>query len=468
MNVSLIRVTENPVLAIEQAASNCYDSTPSADGKIMNDCYESMHHSVLEFATFHFHIEGVSRSLLAQLTRHRMASFAVRSQRYVNEDNFEYVIPDSIQNDPGALIVYNQEMKRIKDTYQKLCDGYNIPKEDARYVLPNACNTVVDVSMNLRSLIHFMNERLCSRAQWEIRELAIEMKRIVIEMYPQFKDILVPKCEIHKDYPFCTEKKSCGRHDLLMDVYKGGITTVPVISAKKPSGSSMKKLKNTYLILGRSGSGKDSLVDALCEKYGCVKLKSYTTRPPRQWEKDTHIFVNEDEFDNVMNDHNDVCAYTYFNGHHYCATADQVKNSDFYIIDPAGLDGLKEYLNQYNEKLNIIAIGIEVPAEQAIKNMIDRGDQQSSILQRVQNDFETFARLKDKVDKVFYNEDFDVCVEEVWSYIQDQEPKCKHYTNGFLPVECLQCPNGSMDDGALYCLTDGQLKQEGLNDNKSD
>ena len=93
MKVTLTRVTTDPVDAIEEAACNCYDSKPTG-GKIMKSCYRSGHHSVLEFANFTFHIEGVSRALLAQLTRHRHAGFAVRSQRYCNEDGFEYALKE--------------------------------------------------------------------------------------------------------------------------------------------------------------------------------------------------------------------------------------------------------------------------------------------------------------------------------------------------------------------------------------
>ncbi|HAU84921.1 MAG TPA: FAD-dependent thymidylate synthase [Lachnospiraceae bacterium] len=214
MNVTLVRVTENPVNAIEQAASNCYDSTPTKSGAIMKSCYKSGHHSVLEFCNFHFHIEGVSRALLAQLTRHRMASYAVRSQRYVREDGFGFVIPDTIKKDQFSSVLYRAAMDKIKSAYDGLIKS-GIPPEDARYILPNACETVVDVSMNLRELIHFMNERLCTRAQWEIRRMATGMKNVVTEQYPEFADMLVPKCEVHG---FCPEEKTCGRHPRLNDL----------------------------------------------------------------------------------------------------------------------------------------------------------------------------------------------------------------------------------------------------------
>lgn len=211
MKVALTRFTQNPIAAIEEAASNCYSSNPTTGGKIMDACYKSGHHSVLEFVDFTFHIEGVSRALLAQITRHRVASFAVRSQRYVSEDNFKYVTPKDIFNNPEAADIYDKTMKCINTSYLKLQE-LGIKNEDARMVLPNSCETVLEVKMNGRELIHFMNERLCNRAQWEIRELANKMKQCIVQNKEctQFAKYLVPKCcsgRLH----YCPEQKSCGR-----------------------------------------------------------------------------------------------------------------------------------------------------------------------------------------------------------------------------------------------------------------
>lgn len=217
MKVTLTRVTENPIGAIEEAACNCYDSEPTG-GKIMKSCYKSGHHSVLEFADFTFHIEGVSRALTHQLVRHRLASYAQRSQRYCGENGFEYVVPSSIKNNEGAYNYYQGLMKMIDEGY-KLLQQNGIPNEDARYILPNACETVIEVKMNFRTLIHFMNERLCTRAQWEIRQMALLMKKAIEEQYPELTKYLVPKCEIHEGMPFCTEYSTCGRHPRLKDMY---------------------------------------------------------------------------------------------------------------------------------------------------------------------------------------------------------------------------------------------------------
>lgn len=222
IKVKLTRVTENPILAIEEAASNCYDSKPSKTGRIMKACYKNGHHSVLEFADFTFHIEGVSRALLAQLTRHRVASYAVRSQRYCSSANFEYVTPPSIENFPAMKIKYDHLMKNCSEFYEEL-QSLGIKNEDARFVLPNACETVLELKMNGRELIHAMNERLCSRAQWEIRELFKAMKTCIehhSEECREFSKFLVPKCYANFPYVFCTEHESCGIAPKLEEVYK--------------------------------------------------------------------------------------------------------------------------------------------------------------------------------------------------------------------------------------------------------
>lgn len=218
MKVSLFQYTTDPTLTIDTVASICYDSKPSNSGKIMKHCYESGHTSVLEFVDFTFIVEDVSRALLAQLTRHRHASFAVRSQRYTDESGFEFYVPKEIRKDKDWYRIYLECIGKIEKTY-KYFARTKINKEDARMVLPNACYTKLFVKMNLRSLINFMNLRLCTRAQWEIRELATKMRDLVLEVMPEAESMLVPKCEINSKYPFCSEKKSCGRHPKLEEVY---------------------------------------------------------------------------------------------------------------------------------------------------------------------------------------------------------------------------------------------------------
>lgn len=219
MKVELINYTSNPVNTIETAASTCYDSEVT-DGRIMNHCYKSGHHSVLEFAEFTFKISGVSRALTHQLVRHRLASFAQRSQRYCKEDWFEYVTPPKVASNENVKEKYDSIMRYISQAYNELlADG--IEPEDARMILPNACCTEICVKMDLRELIHFCNERMCSCAQLEIRKLANEMKKQVEKVSPECAKYLVPKCESHNPFNFCTEtaKRSCGKHPILKELF---------------------------------------------------------------------------------------------------------------------------------------------------------------------------------------------------------------------------------------------------------
>lgn len=221
MKVELTRITENPILAIEEAASNCYNSTPTGDGKIMKHCIKSGHTSVTEFCDFTFHIEGVSRALSHQLVRHRLASYAQRSQRYCSEGSFSFITPKSIESNVSAHLKYMDLIEKINDTYE-LLQEFGIPNEDARMVLPNACETQIEVKMNLRTLMNFMNERLCTCAQWEIRNLAWEMRKQVLLQVPELDSYLVPKCEKYgKEFGFCNESKSrsCGRHPRLKEIF---------------------------------------------------------------------------------------------------------------------------------------------------------------------------------------------------------------------------------------------------------
>ena len=132
------------------------------------------HASTIEHVSFTFGIEGVSRVLTHQLVRHRIASYDQQSQRYVAEHDFEYILPPTIAAKPEAKAKFEALMQQIRQTYDELTEA-GIPKEDARYVLANAAETKILVTMNARSLLHFFNLRCCNRAQWEIREMANQM-----------------------------------------------------------------------------------------------------------------------------------------------------------------------------------------------------------------------------------------------------------------------------------------------------
>lgn len=192
MKVTLIQATDHPVEMVAKIASICYDSDPKDPGKLVRHLYKNGHHSVFEHIWFTFLIEGISRACSHQLVRHRMAAITQRSQRYCDEGSFDCVIPDSIDKDDEALQRYKDGMDDITDVYNLLMFRHGIKKEDARYVLPNACATSLYFSCNLRELIHIANERLCSRAQWEIRHVVKEMVGLVDE---DIRWMLVPKCQ---------------------------------------------------------------------------------------------------------------------------------------------------------------------------------------------------------------------------------------------------------------------------------
>ena len=192
MKVTLIQQTDNPIETIANIASICYDSDPKNPMGLVKHLYRNGHHSVFEHIYFTFKIEGISRACSHQLVRHRMCAFTQRSQRYCSEDGFGFVTPPTIHDDPSSEFNYRKLMNRVQDTYTGLTKMGEIPNEDARFLLPNACETSLFLSCNLRELIHIANERLCNRAQWEIRELVTQTRNLVDE---NLRWMLVPKCQ---------------------------------------------------------------------------------------------------------------------------------------------------------------------------------------------------------------------------------------------------------------------------------
>lgn len=241
MLVKLLSHTPEPEKLIAAAAKNCYSSTnvdgiledlsPEKIDRFLLMLTEIGHESPIEHVSFSFAIEGVSRSLLAQITRHRIASFSVQSQRYVRERGFEYVTPPEIADIPEARALFEQAMDDDQKTYEALtavlfekhlkvqqAAGASEKQarsaaekqaiEDARYVLPNACTTRIVMTANARSLQNFFRLRCCNRAQWEIRALAEEMYKLVIAVAPTLFSRSGPPCV---DGP-CTEgKMTCGK-----------------------------------------------------------------------------------------------------------------------------------------------------------------------------------------------------------------------------------------------------------------
>lgn len=214
MKVKLLRYTADAELLCGTAAST---STKSGSPSEM---FEKMdletakrlikrvtgygHSSVVEHASFTFSIEGVSRVMTHQLVRHRVASYTQQSQRYVTYDTVEkYVTPPSIANNAEAKRTFDKTLEQISETYKKLI-GMRIPKEDARFILPNASKTNIIVTMNARELLHFFNLRCCARAQWEIREVAVEMLRQAKKVAPALFGNAGPSCV---ELGYCPEGK---------------------------------------------------------------------------------------------------------------------------------------------------------------------------------------------------------------------------------------------------------------------
>ncbi len=184
VKVTLLQHTPEPERVVAMAARLCYSPSSAAElaekmspetvDKMVKMLVDMGHDSPLEHVSFTFGIDGVSRTLTHQLVRHRIASYNQQSQRYVAAHDFEYVTPPSIAEKPEAKAKYDALMKEIRAAYDSFVE-MGVDKEDARYILANATETKIVVTMNARSLLHFFNLRCCYRAQWEIRELAAKM-----------------------------------------------------------------------------------------------------------------------------------------------------------------------------------------------------------------------------------------------------------------------------------------------------
>ena len=212
MNIELISYTELGEKACGVAAKTCTSSDmPSMDddnSKALMHALSSGHDSIAEHMTFTFAIEGISRACSHQLVRHRMASYSQQSQRYVEVNPFTYVKPKSIEDNDDACEVYDNIMMEIYGAYAELLRLYDIPEEDARYILPNACKTNIIVTMNARELRHFFSLRCCERAQWEIKQVADMMLALVKEVAPTLFEDAGARC---KQLGYCPEKKGCGK-----------------------------------------------------------------------------------------------------------------------------------------------------------------------------------------------------------------------------------------------------------------
>jgi len=188
MNVKLINYMQNPIGTMAIAVAKCYDSEPKES--VVKGCIKKRHDSVTEHSMYVFEVSEVSRAFLAQVTRHRHLQFTVRSQRYTNESDFNYVTPDSIKESKASYI-YKKFMKDCSSFYETLVNEYNIPKEDARFALPNATEVKMVISGNYRAWMKFCELREDHHTQWEIRKFAFEVDRLIHEVTPltPFKEL---------------------------------------------------------------------------------------------------------------------------------------------------------------------------------------------------------------------------------------------------------------------------------------
>ena len=219
MKVRLINYTKDPEKIVAQSARLCYSALDIEDlreklsdesiMKLIKKIMKLGHYSVLEHATFTFAIEGISRVTSHQLVRHRLASFSQQSQRYVKikEKGFPYVVPKSIEKNEKLAKIFIDTLKELDGIYRLLL-SHNIKAEDARYILPQAVTTKIIISANARELLHIFKLRCCNRAQWEIREIAMNMLKEVKSIAPTIFENAGPPCILGP----CPEGElSCGK-----------------------------------------------------------------------------------------------------------------------------------------------------------------------------------------------------------------------------------------------------------------
>ncbi len=232
LSVEVLDCSAHALAVIYAACRQCYSADsaakifkevagdPAKQEAFVRQVVSSGHESPLEHVKFTFAVEGVSRALTHQLVRHRMASYSQQSQRYVKEAAFDYIIPLSVENDEDMKKEYLHIMQEIQKSYNSLLQCFEQKgkkgegaNQDARFVLPQATETKIVVTMNCRELKHFFEERCCTRAQWEIRRLAEEMLRICKKELPAVFGEAGAKCV---NLGYCPEgiKFTCGRYPL--------------------------------------------------------------------------------------------------------------------------------------------------------------------------------------------------------------------------------------------------------------
>ena len=235
MRVELLSHTPEPLAVIFAAFRQCYHAGFIGDmwpglvageipleeqAEFVARVMASGHVSPVEHVSFTFAVSGVSRALTHQLVRHRMASYSQQSQRYVDGSGFEHVVPPAVAANAAARARFDGCMAELRNAYKDIkafleADGRagNAANEDARFVLPQAAATRVVFTMNCRSLLHFFEHRCCTRAQWEIRRLAGNMRALCNNVLPAVFARAGARCEA---LGHCPEgpKFTCGRYPL--------------------------------------------------------------------------------------------------------------------------------------------------------------------------------------------------------------------------------------------------------------
>ena len=204
MKVTLLQHTPNPEMTVALAARLCY--SPSGIDELQEKISRADitgflekimslgHQSVLEHASFTFGIDGISRVTSHQLVRHRIASFSQQSQRYgSHSERFAAVVPESIKGTPELRERFESQLQSLHQLYAEMVEA-GVPAEDARYILPNATQTNIIMTMNARELLHFFTLRCCERAQWEIRSMAVEMLKLAKGVAPVIFGDAGPGC----------------------------------------------------------------------------------------------------------------------------------------------------------------------------------------------------------------------------------------------------------------------------------
>ena len=215
--VLLIASTPSPDAVVAAAARICYSDASAADlleaespeksGKLLHHLWKSGHYSPFEHASFTFAMDGLSRVASHQLVRHRIASFSQQSQRYVEMGEPDVILPPSVASNPDFSARFRAMAEEAHRFYAEMGEA-GIPREDARFILPHGWSTRLVMTMNARELHHFFTLRLCRRAQWEIRDLARKMLRLVRRAAPLLFEKAGPSCVISGE---CREMNPCGK-----------------------------------------------------------------------------------------------------------------------------------------------------------------------------------------------------------------------------------------------------------------